>query len=56
MLAFFGNRQGGFAIVGFGVNVRAVHQESFHDFEMSVGRGREQRRVPGAIPVIAICS
>ena len=34
MFSFFGNRQRGFAVVGFGVNVGAVDQQVFHDGEV----------------------
>ena len=54
MLAFFGNRQCRFAVVGLGIDVRAVDQQVFHDFEMSVCGGGEQRCVAGAVAVIGI--
>lgn len=54
MFSFFGNRQRGFAVVGFGVNVGAVDQQVFHDGEVSVRGGFDQWELARTVAVVCV--
>jgi hypothetical protein len=56
MVAFGGEGEGGFRVVGCGVEVGAVGEEELEDFEMAIGGRGEERRVPGAVAVIGVAA
>src|SRR6516162_5628522 len=54
MFAFGGQSDGRLAIVRGGVQISGVSDKKLDDFEMTIGRGREQRRVTGTVMIIGV--
>jgi hypothetical protein len=54
VIAFGGEGERGFAVVGGGAGIGALREKEFDDFEMAVrGRG-EERRVAGAVAIVGV--